>query len=143
MRNKGNAILAAKQAVSLAGPFGTLRTKASAVEDTPQLLPGESWDVSVPVDAVYPAVRLDATVSLRPMLTDVSGSTVPLDPVQRTATTWALPWSLLGLLAVFVVLVVVGTRLRRRARLQRKVREDARVQEAVEQAVRERGTPNR
>jgi hypothetical protein len=137
VHNRGNAIVSARQAVALTGPLGKPRIEASAIDDTPQLLPGESWDVSVPIDGAYPAVRLDASVTLRPMLTDVSGSTVPLDPVERTAATWALPWSWLVSLVVLVGLAVVGLRLRSRARALRKGRENARVQEAVEQALRE------
>ena len=138
IRNTGNAILAAKQGVSVTGPFGSLSVDAADVPDAPELLPGEEWKVSVPVDGVRPAGRLAATVTLTPLMTDASGSVSPLDEVETTTHAWAIPWSLLVLLVVVVGLVVGGVVVTRRRRAEAKRREDARVREAVAQAVHER-----
>ncbi|MFJ8582808.1 WxL protein peptidoglycan domain-containing protein [Micromonospora sp. NPDC093277] len=140
IHNTGNAILSARQAVSVTGPFGWLRADARDVAAPPELLPGESWEVKVPVHGVAPAVRLAATVTLTPTLTDASGSTTSLDPVSATAHGWAVPWTLLVLVLVLVAAAVGAPLLARRSRLQRKQREEARVREAVEQALREQET---
>ncbi|GAA2382243.1 hypothetical protein Cme02nite_53370 [Catellatospora methionotrophica] len=138
IHNTGNAMLSAQQAVSVAGPFGRLRADAAQPAPSPQLLPGESWQVSVPVHGVAPTVRLTATVTLTPLLVDASGTTSPLAAVEATAGGWAVPWTLL-LLIVVLIAAAVGVRvLSRRGRAQRERREDARVQEAVEQALRDK-----
>ncbi|MFD2763569.1 WxL protein peptidoglycan domain-containing protein [Micromonospora eburnea] len=143
IHNTGNAILSAQQAVSITGPFGWLRADARDVAAPPELLPGESWAVTVPVHGVAPTVRLAATVTLTPLLTDASGSTTSLKPVSATASGWAVPWTLSVLAVVLVAAVVGGPLLARRSRDRRRRREDARVREAVEQALREQETPAR
>ncbi|GIF69722.1 hypothetical protein Ais01nite_77570 [Asanoa ishikariensis] len=136
IHNTGNAIESAQQAVSLSGPFGWLKASASSVQPTPELLPGESWTVTVPVHGVAPAVRLAATATLTPLVTDASGSTTALDTIAATAHGWAVPWTLVLFVVVLIAVVVAIVVLTRRGRAQRKAREDARVQEAVKQAIR-------
>jgi len=139
VRNSGNATESAQQDVSLSGPFGWFRTKASAISPAPELLPGESWTVSVPVHGVAPALRLAGTATLTPLLTDASGSTTPLDAIRSTGHGWAVPWVLLLLVVVLAAAVVAFVILSRRGRRRRKTREDARVREAVAQAIRAKG----
>ncbi|MFC3505290.1 WxL protein peptidoglycan domain-containing protein [Micromonospora krabiensis] len=136
IHNSGNAALSSEQQASVSGPFGLLRTKAGDLKKSPELLPGESWTVTVGVKDVSPAFRLAGTAALTPLLTDPSGSVTPLDEVTDTAHTWVAPWALLVLVVVLVAIVVVAIRLVRRNRTTRKQREDARVQEAVAQALR-------
>lgn len=136
IHNTGNAALSGKQSVSVSGPFGVLRARAGDIAAPPQLLPGESWDVTVPVHGVAPAVRLAATATVTPLLTDASGSTTPLTPIEATAHGWALPWTLVLALLVLIAAVVGAYLYRRRARTRRQAREDARVRDAVEQALR-------
>jgi hypothetical protein len=137
IHNTGNAILSAKQEVSVTGPFGRLAVDAADVPDAPELLPGEEWTVSVPVHGVRPTARLAATVTLTPLMTDAAGSVSPLDAVEATSHTWAVPWALLVLILVVAAAVVLGIVVTRRRRAEAKRREDARVQDAVAQAVRE------
>lgn len=136
IHNTGNAVQSAQQAVSVSGPFGSLRVSAAAMTAPPELLPGESWKVTVPVHGVSPTVRLAATATLTPLITDASGSKTALKPVHSTTHGWALPWALLVLVVLLVVAVFGARALRRRA----KKREDTRVQEAVERALREKET---
>ncbi len=137
IHNTGNAILSGQQTVSISGPFGWLRADAGELASPPELLPGESWQVKVPVHGVAPTVRLAATVTLTPLLTDASGSTTSREPISVTAHGWAVPWTLSLLVAVLVAGIVGALLLARRKRAGRKLREDARVQKAVEQALRE------
>jgi hypothetical protein len=137
IHNTGNAILTARQAVSVSGPFGRLRVHAGQIHDSPQLLPGDTWKVSVPVRGVAPALRLTGRVTLVPLLTDASGSVAPLAAVETTSYAWT--WALLLVLVVLGGLVVAGLAYRRRRRRTR-LREDAHVEEAVEQALPDRQT---
>jgi len=133
VRNSGNARLSAGQAVSLAGPFGVLPAEAD-VDPVPVLLPGETWEVSVPVSGVAPTVRVTAEVVLSPAFVEESGISGPVLPtVQADASVWAVPWTLLLLLLLLGAAVYVAVRLRRR----RALREEARVQEAVAKALAE------
>ncbi|MEV4764669.1 DUF916 domain-containing protein [Micromonospora chokoriensis] len=136
VHNIGNAALSGQQGVTVSGPFGLLRVRAADIAAPPELLPGESWNVTVPVHGVAPTISLAATATLTPLLTDASGSTTSLKPVQVTAHGWALPWVLVLVLVVLIAVLVGAYLYRRRNRAQRKVREDARVRDAVEQALR-------
>ncbi|GIH25218.1 hypothetical protein Aph01nite_35280 [Acrocarpospora phusangensis] len=135
IHNTGNAILSAKQTMSVAGPFGWLATDAGQIAAPPELLPGESWKMTVPVHHVSPAFRLAATTILMPLLTDASGATTSLEPVLASTGAWALPWTQLLLLALLLALLVGAFLLSRRRRARRKDREEARVREAVQQAL--------
>ncbi|GAA2011024.1 WxL protein peptidoglycan domain-containing protein [Microbacterium ulmi] len=137
IRNTGNAVLSARQAATVAGPFGLFATQAPAVDAPPQLLPGESWTVSFPVRDVPAALWLTATATVTPIVVDASGSTTALAPVTATAVGAAVPWALLVLVVVLALLVVVALRVRSRRRARRQALEDARVQEAVERALAE------
>jgi hypothetical protein len=140
VHNTGNAILSAKQTVSVSGPFGWLRADAGDIAPPPELLPGETWKVAVPVHGVAPGISLAATATLTPLLADASGSTTSLKPVEATAHGWAVPWTLLPLVVVLIAILVGSLVLARRSRARRTLREDARVREAVEQTLREQRT---
>jgi hypothetical protein len=122
VRNTGNAILSARQAVSVEGPLGVWRRSAARVADTPALPPGATWTVSAPLRDVAPALRARATVKLTPLLVDAAGSTSPLAVVQASGGTWALPWTLLVVLILLVGLLVVGVRRVGVPRRRRRVR---------------------
>ncbi|MFI5706633.1 WxL protein peptidoglycan domain-containing protein [Kribbella sp. NPDC051620] len=115
IHNTGNTIAAARQTASVSGPFGQLKSQSGAIADSPQLLPGESWKVSVPVKGVTPAGRLTGAVELLPLVTDAAGSTATFAAVQSTTHAWTIPWVVLLLL----VLVVVGAVLLIRRRYSR------------------------
>ncbi len=85
---------------------------------------------------------LAATTTVTPVATDASGSTSLLDPVVATAYGPAVPWMLLILIVVLAALVVVAIRLTRHWRTRQQVREDARVQEAVKQALGGKEVPS-
>jgi hypothetical protein len=137
IRNTGNAILSARQAASVSGPAGWLRAEAAAHGPAQQLLPGESRKVSVAVPAVAPGVRLTATATLTPLITDAAGSTTALPPILATQHGWAIPWTLLLLVIIVLGVLAGGIPLLRRRRRRHTARQDARVQEAVEQALRD------
>jgi hypothetical protein len=139
IRNTGNTVLSTRQSVRLRGPFGWFTASGGRTAAPPELLPGESWNVSVPVHGVTAAGRLTATVTLTPLFTDASGSTTPLAPVRAAAHGWAVPWTLFALLVLLAALAVAAFFLVRRTRTARKAAEETRVRTAVERALRERG----
>ena len=114
IHNTGNAILSARQTVSVSGPFGRWDVGAGTIADTPPLLPGETWKVSAPLHDVTPALRLTATVTLVPLLTDAAGSTAPLAATKTSGHAWAVPWSLLLAIIVVCGLVAAGLVFRSR-----------------------------
>jgi Bacterial protein of unknown function (DUF916) len=122
IHNTGNAILTARQAASISGPFGRMRVRSGQVDDSPQLLPGDTWKVSVPIHGVAPAVPLTGTVTVVPLLTDASGSIGPLAAVETTTHARTTPTALLLLIVLCGLVVVVLAARRRR---QAKLREDA------------------
>jgi hypothetical protein len=138
IHNTGNTLVSGRENVAVAGPFGWLGSVGAPVEAPPQLLPGESWTTSAPVHDVAPLVRLGATVAVAPLVTDASGSTTPLATVEVTTHAWAVPWPLLLVVVLAGAGVTLGLRGARRRRAARRAAEDARVQEAVDEALRER-----
>ena len=70
--------------------------------------------MSAPVSNVTPAVRLTATVTLHPLLTDAAGSTAPLAAVKATGHAWALPWTLLVGIVLIAAVAIATARARRR-----------------------------
>ncbi|HET6510304.1 MAG TPA: hypothetical protein VFG42_26155 [Baekduia sp.] len=118
IRNTGNAILTARQAVSASGPFGTWSRHAGRVADSPPLLPGSTWKASASLRDVAPALRLRATVTLTPLLADAAGSIAPLPATKAAGHAWAVPWTLLLVVVVVLGLGAVALRsgLRRRRR---------------------------
>jgi hypothetical protein len=116
IHNTGNAILTARQTVSVSGPFGRWAVGAGRIADSPPLLPGDTWKVSAPLHAVAPALRLTATVTLVPLLTDAAGSIAPLAATKASEHAWTVPWSLLSAIIVLFGLVVAGLAFRPRRR---------------------------
>ncbi|MEV6415824.1 DUF916 domain-containing protein [Kribbella sp. NPDC051718] len=118
IRNTGNTIAAARQTASVSGPFGQLKSQSAAIADSPQLLPGESWKVSVPVRDVTPAGRLTGAVELLPLVTDAAGSTATFAAVQTTTHAWTIPWVVVVLLVLVIVAAVLVIRRVRATRRQ-------------------------
>jgi hypothetical protein len=123
IRNTGNVILTARQSVSVAGPFGRWAVDAGRLAETPQLLPGTAWKGAAPLHDVTPALRLTATVTLVPLLTDASGSVAPLPATEASGHAWTVPWSLLLAICALGALAVAGASLSRRRRTSRSGRE--------------------
>jgi hypothetical protein len=124
LHNTGNTLVAARQSASVTGPFGSWKARAVPIEDSPQLLPGESWQVSARVHGVTPAMRLTATVTALPLVTDAAGSTGTLASIESSTHGWTVPWTLLALLvACGIALVLAVRRVGRRRTVQPQVSE--------------------
>ncbi len=111
VRNTGNIRLSARQRISMSGLFG-VGAESRAPADIPELLPGAVVSFTETFDGVRPWVRLSGDVSIEPY-----SATAKLDPppeaTTRSASTWAIPWTLVVLLA----LLFGGWRFLRRRRI--------------------------
>lgn len=115
LHNTGNAILGARAAVSVSGPFGS--SPGRTTRGAAALLPGERRKVSARL-RVARVVRLTAKVEATPLLTDAAGSTAPRPAVSATGHAWVIPW--LPVFALLAVGALVATVLRPRRRLARR-----------------------
>ncbi|WP_411699282.1 WxL protein peptidoglycan domain-containing protein [Conyzicola sp.] len=138
LENTGNARLTAGQKVTVEGPFGMLPADAETIKTAPELLPGESWEVTTRVAGVVPTFLLSATTVVTLESASSSAGDPAIAPVEATATTWAVPWALLVLLLLVAAIVVATILIVRRRRRTRKRREDERVDEAVQRALADR-----
>ena len=140
VHNTGNVAASADQAAQIAGVFGWFPHDAEAIEPAPKLLPGEEWTQTVTIRDVPAMVLLTASATLTPLITDAAGSTSPLDPVSASTIGWAVPWTLLILLALLAVAAVLFFRGRSTRRESRKQAEAERVDRAVAEALKQERT---
>ncbi|MCM3615567.1 DUF916 domain-containing protein [Microbacterium enclense] len=121
LTNTGNTRLDPNVDVALGGPFGLARV--SAADDAPELLPGSSLQRTVEVASVVPLGLLSADVTATSQVvsrTLAGAEPSTLDPLVSagSATTAAMPWTALAILAVlaaFVVWRIVAARRRKAA----------------------------
>ena len=94
-------------------------------EQLGELLPGDTREITVVVDGVWPTFRLPGRLHVDPEVAVLDGTTAELEAVDVTFGTWAPPWpQLLVLLALaMLALALVGGRLRGRRRLEGLLRQ--------------------
>jgi hypothetical protein len=111
--NAGNIRLKGSQKVTLSGPFGrTLQERA--LDDLPELLPGTSVRRTERF-SVAPLVRISADVTITPIVGGGRTGDVVPEATTRSSSVWAMPWTLLAVLAA----LLVGWRITRRVRRRR------------------------
>jgi hypothetical protein len=103
--NTGNVRQTGTQAVTVTGPFGQAQTVKPA--KLPTVLPGDSIRVTVNVGGLFPDGSMNARVTVTP---GWPPRTLPLAvsaPVASgSASLFAVPWSLVGLIAALIALGV-------------------------------------
>lgn len=125
--NTGNVALSARQGVRVDGLVGT-SAAAPALPDVVQVLPGDDVQVSTVVDGVWPTLRVKAVVNLDPYA-GTAEAPEPFPSVSSSASTWAIPWTLIALI---VTLLALGYWWARRSRRPApEVSVDAAVKEGV------------
>jgi hypothetical protein len=137
LHNTGNAAISADPASTVGGVFGLLAVDAPHADAAPELLPGESLTQTVVVPNVPPLFALLASTTATPVVTDAAGSRSPIAEVTASAVGLAVPWTLLVIVALIAVALVLVLRRRGRNKAEAQQREDARVSEAVAQALEE------
>jgi len=111
VRNSGNVRLGARQQVDITDVFGDVAGKEP--KDLPELLPGNTATVRVHFDDVPATLRLSTEVTLEPFAPTSSDVQAP-DEFSRSSSAWAIPWSLLVLVALLVVVALAYARHRGR-----------------------------
>lgn len=114
--NTGNVNLGGRQAVSVRGLVGPTQL-SRPIPDAELLLPGGSMEVKTTVPQTWPLIWERATVSVNPLVQ-------PGDPVTGltryvgTTNFWAVPWTLLAIIAA--LLLLLGFLIRRRVKRRRR-----------------------
>jgi hypothetical protein len=113
VRNTGNIRLGAHQRVAVNDLFGTVDDRKGS--DIPELLPGGSVTYHQHFDDVAATLRVSADVTVTPFAPKTSGDALPkgADSTTSSSHTWAIPWTLLVILALIAVVVFLVRRRRR------------------------------
>ena len=113
--NTGNVALGGNQTVSVTGLFGG-RTYARNLTPIGLLLPGSVLGVRVVLPKFFPEIQMTAHVSISPLV--IPGSVEPPSgPFKQDITFWAIPWTLIAIVAgVLLVLAALIFYRRRRRR---------------------------
>jgi hypothetical protein len=122
VHNTGNVRLSGSQGVSVTGLFGMSSTVHLA--SLPTVLPGDSVRFTAQASGLYPLGPMTAHVILTPAIpTGAPALALPTGNVTGTASLFAMPWSLIGLIILVAVVAVVGWRGRgwRQRRLRAKL----------------------
>lgn len=109
VHNTGNVRLAGSQLVSVTGPLG-ISSKAQP-KSLPTVLPGDSIRFTTKAGGLYPLGPMTAHVRLTPGIpVGAPALALPAGSVNGTASLFAVPWSLLGLIILVVAAAIVGWR---------------------------------
>lgn len=104
LENTGNARVTGSQLVEVDGPLG-IGLKSVHPEDLPELLPGQKYSVTVTADAVQRLGRATARLTVNPSTLNVPEGSPEPPSVTGVASSWAIPWPELVVLAVVVALI--------------------------------------
>ncbi|MDQ0648231.1 hypothetical protein QFZ53_002427 [Microbacterium natoriense] len=114
--NLGNTRVSARPVATLTGPFG-VALGTIELEPVRNLVPGGVAHVSAELPGVPPALLLFAEVTVTPVPADGAAAGDPLPAALiSSAVTWAVPWSLVGVIALLAAAIGVTVWRRRRSR---------------------------
>ena len=131
LRNTGNVRLSGTQALSIGGLIGSASAD-SLPEQIPELLPGNSITVSVPVSGVLPGFHMTAREVVTPVVTS-GGAEAPVtvEVAVGEVSFWAVPWVETGVLLLIIAAIVLLILRSRRKRRKAKVEPQERVGASV------------
>lgn len=112
VKNTGNVVLSAGQRVRVTGLLGT-DAEAPQLPDLNQLLPGSDVLLTTTVTGVLPTIRVKAVVELTPYA-GTAQSPQSFPSVSASASTWAIPWTLIALIIAAIATAYYVNRRRRR-----------------------------
>jgi hypothetical protein len=109
VRNTGNVRMTGKQLVSVTGLFGISSTAQPT--NLPTVLPGDSIRFTAQARGLYPLGPMTAHVRVTQAIpASAPPLALPTGYVTGTASLFAMPWTLLGLIILVIVAVVLGWR---------------------------------
>jgi dihydroorotate dehydrogenase (fumarate) len=103
LTNSGNVSLGAKTASQVTGIFGIPFSSVSNL-DVPELLPGTSRTVTIPIEGVGQWMFLSASVDLVGSIDDDAINPGPIPTAKRDVMIFATPWAAIGLLILGMIL---------------------------------------
>jgi hypothetical protein len=114
VRNNGNVALGVHQQVTVSGLFG------DEASTTPRaitlLLPGEFVDVRTHVSGIFPEIRMNTKVQLRPLVPAGNLDVGLKNVYSANEGFWAVPWVLIGIIMAFLLGTFFGWRWWRKRR---------------------------
>jgi hypothetical protein len=122
VHNTGNVRLTGSQVVSVTGPFGV--SSKLRLKDLPTVLPGDSIRITAQPGNLFPVGPMTARVQLSPANpVGAPPLAIPVVSASGTASLFAVPWSLLGVIILIVAAAYGGWRARgwRQRRLSAKL----------------------
>jgi len=117
VRNVGNVRLGARPVVEVSDLFGLVETRRVAA--IPELLPGNEVTLHEHFTGVAATVRVTTEVRVTPFTprgSDLDSGSIQQARATATAHAWAIPWSMLIVLALIALGVYVARRARQRHR---------------------------
>ncbi|MFD7659430.1 WxL protein peptidoglycan domain-containing protein [Actinosynnema sp. NPDC059797] len=116
--NDGNLRLALRPSARVSGLFG-LGGRSTTGEVLPELLPGNAVTLTQTLTGVLPLGPLDVRVEVEPVTSAAQSLGGAVEPATAEASVWAVPWTALGALALFLGTTTALWRVRRRIRALR------------------------
>ncbi|CAM3732773.1 WxL protein peptidoglycan domain-containing protein [Kibdelosporangium persicum] len=116
--NDGNLRMSLLPSVSLSGLFG-LAERSTSGEVLPELLPGNAVTLTQTVTGVWPLGPLDIQVKAEPVTSATQTLGGAVEPATAEASVWAVSWTALGTIALFLGILFALWRVRRKIRALR------------------------
>ena len=109
VHNTGNIRIAGRQVVSVTGLFGI--SGQAQLKNLPTILPGDSVRFTAQPRGLYPLGPMTAHVRLSPAIpAGAPALALPTGFVTGSASLFAVPWSLIGLIILLIAATVAGWR---------------------------------
>nr|WP_255673072.1 DUF916 domain-containing protein [Glycomyces amatae] len=115
VENAGNVRLRGELVARIGGPWGLLAEEV-VVAELPQILPGDRYEGTAEVDGLWPLVRLDVELIVRPEAVDAADLESRLPSRGDETALWAPPWPQAAVAAALALLVWTAVKLRKRKR---------------------------
>ncbi|MCC3763114.1 DUF916 domain-containing protein [Glycomyces sp. TRM65418] len=118
VENAGNVRLQGRLVARIGGPWDLLAHEVVLAE-LPQILPGDRFEGTAEIDAVWPLAYLDAALIVRPEPVDEADTASRLIPRSEEAGLWAPPWPQAAVAAAAALLIGIAVKTRKRKRRNR------------------------
>ncbi|GAA1659959.1 hypothetical protein GCM10009830_01260 [Glycomyces endophyticus] len=115
IENTGNVRLQGDLVARFAGPFGLLEREITIAE-LPQILPGDRYEGTAEVGGLWPLLRLDVELVVRPEAVDPADAESRIPSSSHEERLWAPPWTQAAVLAALGLVAFIWLKIRKRRR---------------------------